>query len=85
MASGSVCWLESRDRNEKDLKKGVPGDEIKVGQEGIMEGTNREQKEKGMRKGTAIIPENSCFNQFQSNEFLIEANTLLSTTTQRFD
>lgn len=39
--------MASRDRNEKDLKKGVTGGEIKVGQEGIMEGTNREQKEKG--------------------------------------
>ena len=50
MASGSVCWLESRDRNEKDLKKGVTGDEIKVGQEGIMEGRNREQREKGRQQ-----------------------------------
>jgi len=42
--------LESRDRNEKDLKKGVTGDEIKVGQEGIMEGRNREQREKGRQQ-----------------------------------
>lgn len=42
--------MESRDRNEKDLKKGVTGDEIKVGQEGIMEGRNREQREKGRQQ-----------------------------------
>lgn len=41
--------MASRDRNEKDLKKGVTGGEIKRSgtKEGIMEGTNREQKEKG--------------------------------------
>ena len=38
--------MESRDRNEKDLKKGVTGDEIKVGQEGIMEGRNRGKEKK---------------------------------------
>ena len=42
--------MESRDRNEKDQKKGVTGDEIKVGQEGIMEGRNREQREKGRQQ-----------------------------------
>lgn len=41
MASGSACWLESRDRNEKDLKKGITGDEIKVGPQSITEAINR--------------------------------------------